>query len=68
MTIHFVQEKIGEVPGDIPVYNHGVYVGLIHSPASSGRKTWRLVIKGHKIGDYQTADEAKAAATQELKS
>ena len=68
MTIHFVEEKIGAVAGDIPVYNHGAYVGLIHSPASSGRKTWRLIIRGNKVGDFQTAEDAKAAARTELGS
>lgn len=63
MELTFTQESIGTQVSAHPVYDaaNGKYVGLIEGPVSSGRKTWRAILLGHKVGDYKTADEAKLA-------
>lgn len=63
MQLKFTQEKIGTAVSAHPTYDAstGRYVGLIEGPATSGRKTWRAVLLGRKVGDYKTAADAKDA-------
>lgn len=63
MQINFTQERIGSRVSACPAYDAatGKFVGLIEGPAASGRKTWRAVLLGRRVGDYKTADEAKGA-------
>lgn len=64
MNVQFTTETIAGVVSTHPIYNDGKLVGLIDGPASSGRKTWRVILQGRRIGDFKTAELAKAAATQ----
>lgn len=68
VAIFFGTEKIGPVVANHPIFAEytGKYLGNIEGPASSGRKTWRVIVKGSRVGDFKTADEAKRAAEEAL--
>lgn len=67
MRVSFTTETIAGVVATHPVYDveTGRLAGLIEGPASSGRKTWRAIFQGSRVGDFKTAELAKAAVEQE---
>lgn len=66
MKVHFTTETIAGVVSAHPVFNTetGRLAGLIEGPASSGRRTWRAIFLGSRVGDFKTADLAKAAVEE----
>lgn len=65
MKLTFGTETIAGVVSAHPIYSpNGWLVGLVEGPASSGRKTWRVVLHGRRVGDFKTAELAKAAAEE----
>ena len=64
IAIYFGTETIGSTVSGHPIYAEytGRLIGNIEGPASSGRKTWRVIVKGSRIGDFKTAELAKEAA------
>lgn len=63
VACYFGEEKIGEVVANHPIYAEytGKYIGNIEGPAASGRRTWRAILNGRRIGDFATAEQAMEA-------
>lgn len=71
MKVRFTTETIAGHVSAHPVYNAQTdrLAGLIEGPASSGRRTWRAIFLGSKVGDFKTAELAKdAIVTKALQS